>query len=177
MFFLGLPTIQTLISEITSPELQERLFLLRIVFVFFFVFFLITVLYFLAKSSFIQSHFWYDVIEFFAWQPYGFLKIIKRWKKIKERIESKTESEYKLAIIEADDFLNEILENKGYKGESFEERVEKVPKSEIPDKEEAKKIHETRNSVVHDPDFKLDEGRAKEIIDNYEKIIKNLGML
>jgi len=175
--FLNSPQIREVISYISSSELQGELLILKVVFIFFSVVFFAGVMYFLIKSSFIKAHFWYDVIEFFAWQPYGFLKIIKRWKKIKQRIEKKAENEYKLAIIEADDFLNEVLEKKGYKGESFEERIEKVEEIELPNKNEIIKAHQVRDSVVYDPDFKLELEQARDVIDNYEKAIRNLGML
>lgn len=169
--------LQQTISYITSSELQRELFLLKIVFIFFSVVFLGGIIYFLVTSSYIKAHFWYDVIEFFAWKPYGFLKLINRWKKIKQRIEKGAEPEYKLAIIEADDFLNEILETKGYKGKNFEERIERVEKIDLPGREDIIKAHEVRNSVVYDPDFKLDLEQAREAISKYENAIRSLGML
>jgi len=175
--FLGSTQMQRAISYITSPELQRQLFPLKVVFIFFSVVFLGGIIYFLLVSSYITSHFWYDVVEFFAWKPYGFLKLINRWKKIKQRIERGGEPEYKLAIIEADDFLNEVLETKGYKGKNFEERIEKVEESDLPSKEDIVKAHEVRNSVVYDPDFKLDLEQAREVISKYENAIRSLGML
>jgi hypothetical protein len=46
-----------------------------------------------------------DVVEFFSWQPYGQRELSKQWDKIKKRTESKLDSDYKLAVIDADDFL------------------------------------------------------------------------
>ncbi len=169
--------INEIISIINSTQLQRELVLVRSVFIFFTIMFFIGVLYFLISSSYIKHHFWYDVIEFFAWQPYGFLNLTKRWNHIKQKLEGKGESDYKVVLLEADDFLNKVLEKKGYKGETLEDKLEKIELVDLPNKEEIEKAHQIRNSVVYDPDFDLDLAKAREAVDNYEKAIKGLGML
>ncbi len=176
-FFLNSPKAQEIISFITSPELQQELFPAKVVFIFFSVLFLVGIVYLLIDSTYLKEHFWYDVVEFLSWKPYGFIKIMKKWNQIRSRIEEGTESEYKLAIIEADDFLNEMLERKGYKGETLEERLDKAEKEQVPNRQEIIKVHEIRNSVVYDPDFKLNLEQARKTIDIYEDAIRNLGML
>lgn len=166
--------INELISYIFSPELQEELFLVKIVFIFFSVIFFVVVILFLVNSSYLKYQFWQEVAEFFSWESYGLRKIAKRWKKIEKRIETGSESEYKLAIIEADDFLNEVLEKRNYSGETFEERVSQVEKVQIPNLEEILEVHKTRNSIVYDPDYKLDLDQAKKVLEIYEKAIKNI---
>ncbi len=175
--FFNSPQMREIISFISSAELQQKLFPVKVVFLFFTAVFFVAIIYFLVVSSYIKENFWYDIVEFLSWKPYGFIKIMKRWDEIKSRIEEETESEYKLAIIEADDFLNEILEKKGYKGEDFESRIEKVGKDQPLNKKEVRAAHEIRNSVVYDPDFKLDLEKAKKIIGMYERALRDLGML
>ena len=79
----------------------------------------------MINSSWLQYKFLEDVTEFFSWQSYGAREISKKWNKIKKRIESGTESDYKLAIIDADDLLVEVLDSRGYDGEDFEGSIEK----------------------------------------------------
>ena len=163
-----------LISYIFSPELQEELFLVKIVFIFFSVIFFVAVIFFLANSSYLKYQLLQEVTEFFSWKSYGLRRIAKRWGKIQRRIETGSESEYKLAIIEADDFLSEVLEKRGYPGKTFEERAEQVEKIQLPNLEEVLEVHKTRNSIVYDPDYKLDLDQAKKILEIYETAIKNI---
>jgi len=166
--------INELISYIFSPELQAELFLVKVVFIFFSVIFFVAVIFLLINSTYLKYQSWQEITEFFSWKAFGLRKITKRWEKIQKRIETGSESEYKLAIIEADDFLNEVLEKRGYPGKTFEERVEQVEKIQLPNSEEVLEVHKTRNSIVYDPDYKLDLDQAKKILEIYEKSIKNI---
>ena len=166
--------INEFISYIFSPELQKELFLVKVVFIFFSVIFFVAVILFLVNSSYLKYQSWQEVAEFFSWKSYGLRRIAKRWKKIHRRIETGSESDYKLAIIEADDFLNEILEKRGYPGKTFEERVGQVEKIQLPNLEEVLEVHKTRNSIVYDPDYKLDLDQARKILEIYEQSIKGI---
>lgn len=171
--FLG---IKDFIYFISSPQIQEMLFSVKMIFVAFAIFFLAGVIYFMLNSSWLQYKFLEDVTEFFSWQSYGTRETSKRWNKIKKRVESGLESEYKLAIIEAEDFLIEVLEERGYEGKDFEETVKKAGKLISSIEEEIVAAHEVRNSVVYDPDFKLDAERAKKTLNIYEQAINSIGL-
>jgi len=171
--FLG---IKDFIYFISSPQIQEMLFPVKMIFVAFAMFFLAGVIYFMINSSWLQYKFLEDVAEFFSWQSYGTRETSKRWNKIKKRIESGSDSEYKLAIIEAEDFLIEVLEERGYEGKDFEETVKKAGKLISSIEEEIVAAHEVRNSVVYDPDFKLDAERAKKTLNIYEQAINSIGL-
>src|SRR3989344_3110450 len=97
--------VQEFIYFISSPSIQETLFPVKIVFIFFTAVFFCAVIWLYVNSSYIQYQFLQDTAEFFSQDAYGLGKINKSWKKIKKRLESDAESELKLAVIEADDFL------------------------------------------------------------------------
>lgn len=167
--------IRDFIYFISSPEVQEALFPIKLVFIFFTIAFLIAVIYFLANSSYIKYQFLEDVVEFFSWQPYGLREIANRWRKIEKRVEEGIESELKLAVIEADDFLIQMIEDRGIEGENFEELIKNAGRTMIPNSEEIMQAHEVRNSIVYNPDYKIDLGKIKKIMAIYESAIKNLG--
>ncbi|MEK7541156.1 MAG: hypothetical protein AAB529_02925 [Patescibacteria group bacterium] len=167
--------IKEFIYFISSPDLQEMLFPVKLVFVFFTMFFFVAVIYFMVNSSYLKYQFIEDVTEFFSWQAYGVREIANRWKKIQKRIESGVESEYKLALIEADDFLNKLLEDRGFKGEKFEELINNAGKIILPNLDEILSAHETRNSIVYNPDYKIDIDQVKKILAVYEAATKNIG--
>src|SRR3989344_7535620 len=91
--------IRDFIYFISSSQIQDMLFPVKLVFVTFAMFFLAAVIYFMINSSWLQYKFLEDVTEFVSWQSYGLREISKNWTKIKKRIESGAESDYKLAII------------------------------------------------------------------------------
>lgn len=169
--FLG---IKDFVDFISSSELQSQLLPVKVVFILFTLFFLGAVIYFYIKSSYIQYHFLQDMVEFFSWQPYGLRQINKRWQKVMKKIEVATETEYKMAVIEADDLLYEMLEERGYAGETFEQLLDSAGQKILPSVKDILSAHEIRNSIVYQPDYKLDAEVAKGILDNYEKAIKNV---
>ncbi len=128
----------------------------------------------MINSSWLQYKFLEDVIEFFSWQPYGFRAISKRLKRIKEKLDLEIEAELKLAIIEADDFFAETLEDRGFAEKTFEESVKKAGKGLISNLDEILQAHEIRNSIVYNPDFKIDASTAKRMVLAYETAITSL---
>lgn len=79
--------IKDFIYFISSSQIQDMLFPIKLVFVVFAMFFLAFVIYFMINSSWLQYKFLEDVTEFFSWQAYGQREMSKRWSKVKKRIE------------------------------------------------------------------------------------------
>jgi len=167
--------IKDFIFFISSPQLQDMLFPIRIVFIAFSIFFLAFVIYFMINSSWLHYKFLEDVSEFFSWQAYGAREMSRKWSKIKKRIESGTDSDCKLAVIDADDLLEEVLDNRGYEGKDFQETIEKAGRLVTPILDEILRAHEVRNAIVYNPDYKLTADQAKKILDTYESAINNIG--
>ena len=169
--------IKDFIYYISSPELQEMLFSVKLVFIFSSVFFLVFVIYFMVNSSWLQYKFLEDVIEFFSWQAYGQREISKQWEKIIKRTLSGAESDYKLAIIDADDFLGEVLDNRGYdEGKGFEDSIQRAGKLIASILQDVLMAHETRNSIVYNPDYNLSADQAKKVLDIYGSAIREIGL-
>ena len=167
--------IKEFIYFISSPQLQEMLFPVKIVFIFCSVFFLIFVIYFMMNSSWLQNKFVEDVSEFFSWKAYGEKEMSKKWDRIRKRIKSGLEPDYKLAIIDADDLLLQVLDERGYEGKDFAETVNLAGNLMVPILNDVLSAHETRNSIVYDPDFKLSADQAQKILSIYESAVRTIG--
>jgi len=165
--------IRDFIYFISSTQLQERLFGVKFIFAVFTMFFLGAVIYFMIVSSWLKYQFVEDVSEFFSWHAYGRREISRFWTKIKKKMDSGIESELKLAVIEADDFLVNMLEQAGYEGKDFGEIVNKAGKAALPNLDEVLAVHEERNSIVYDPGFKIDAEKIKKILSVYEVAINS----
>jgi hypothetical protein len=118
-----------------------------------------------------------DLVEFFTYRPYGAKRMNKAWNKILQRLETGNESEYKLAIVEADDLLNSTLERMGYAGEDLESRLANLTAIILPGIQDVKEAHRIRNNIVHDPDYRLSLHDARNTIEIYEKALKDLQVL
>jgi|SRR3989344_1705933 len=169
--------IRDFIYFISSPVIQDALLPIKLVFIAFFLFFLAAVFYFYLNSSYIHYKYFYGVADLLTWQPYGLKAMAKRWNQIQKRIVTGSETEYKLAIIEADDFLQESMEDKGFKGENFDELLADASKK-MPGqfRNMVAEAHQIRNSIVHDADYKLTIDLAKRILADYENATKMLAM-
>ena len=128
----------------------------------------------LITTTWLKAHFLDTLKEFFAYQPFVKKKWTKKWNKIKNRLETGVESEAKLAIIEADSLLEEVLKEAGYEGKTLEERLKSATKEVIPNLEEVLEARKIRDNIVYDPDYKLDLSVAKKTLSIYEKTIQHL---
>jgi len=158
---------------IMNPELQATLLPAKIVFILFTLFFLYYVMYFYVKSSYLYYNYFQNSGDITTVQPAKAVNFNNRWQKIVKKTESGQERDYKFAIIEADDFLNKLLESKGFKGEDFD-ALARAAKKILPSVDDVISAHEIRNNVVYDSDYKLDSEEAKNVLADYEKAIKNI---
>lgn len=101
----------------------------------------------------------------------------ENWEGVLLHIGSNNESDWKLAIIEADKIIDKILVLKDYKGESMAERMTSIDKNELKSIELLWEAHKIRNRIAHQPGFKLDYNQAKKIISYYEEVLKDLRAL
>lgn len=166
--------IKDFIYFVSSPSIQDQLFGVKLVFIGFTVFFFCAVIYFYVNSSYLHYQFLQDTAEFLSWQPYGLIEVNRRWKKITRRLATGTESDYKLAIIEADEFLHQTMEERGYTGDTFEDLVNNAGPRLLPNFEDILDAHTVRNAIVYNADYSLDVEKAKRILLDYENAIKNI---
>lgn len=98
----------------------------------------------------------------------------KRWKRILEHVESDNPSNWRLAILEADIILDEILERSGYRGETIGDKLKTVEPSDMPTLDEAWEAHKIRNAIAHQGEsFTLTSREARRVISLYEKVFRD----
>jgi len=165
---------ENLISFFISPSLTEWLLIIKIIFIVLSLLFICFIIFALMKTSWLKFRFLYDAVELLTYRPFGVRKMEKSWKKIVVRIDTGLESEYKLAVIEADNMLDEILKKMGYGGESLGERLEKLTAATLPDIEGIREVHQVRNNIIHDPNYKLSLNETRRLLDIFEKAFKDL---
>lgn len=165
------------LSIVNNPGLQESLTPLRWVFGVFGILLVLFMLLVLIRTTLIRFAFLFDATEFFTFRPFGLRRIVGRWQKIQQRLETTNESEYKLAVIEADGMLNDILLRMGFKGETVGDRLKILTAAIIPNLDDVSRAHQTRNNVVHDPDYRLTLEEAQRTLAIYEAAFRNLDLI
>lgn len=94
-----------------------------------------------------------------------------KWQLVEKHINSLNQSDWKLAILEADIMLAELLESMALPGDSVGEKLKAVEKSDFDSIEEAWEAHKIRNAIAHEgSDFLITEREAKRVISLFKKV-------
>lgn len=105
------------------------------------------------------------------------IKMKARWDKIRKKLESKNEADYKVAIIEADSAIDDLIRRMGYKGENMLERIKDIPAGQLDRIEEIREAHEIRNRIIHEEKFKVSRKDADEVLAKYEHFLRHFEVL
>ncbi len=101
-----------------------------------------------------------------------------RWEKIKKYLDSNNPSDWKIAILEADNLIDDILKQAGFKGDTLGERLLKVKPQMLVSLPDLFRAHLVRNRVIHEgTTFELTKEKTLEVTDSYEKSLKELGYI
>lgn len=102
-----------------------------------------------------------------------------QWQVILDHVNSESPAEWKLAILEADNILDEILEDQGYVGETVAEKLKTMSPTKIASYDDVWTAHKLRNQIAHGGaiDMDLSKKTARDTITKFEKAFKELGYL
>lgn len=97
----------------------------------------------------------------------------KRWGNILVKLKSENEADWRVAILEADSVLEEIVETMGIEGESLGEKMKKIEKSDFLSLDNAWEAHKGRNKIAHDSmNVPISRREAERILRHYEKVFQ-----
>ncbi len=96
-----------------------------------------------------------------------------KWNHIREQAASPDERQWRLAILEADIMLNEVLDVQGFKGETMADKLKQANRSTFRTIDQAWEAHQVRNRIAHDgQSYPLDERHARRTIGMYEQVFR-----
>lgn len=101
------------------------------------------------------------------------------WQVVLNHVNSENPAEWKLAILEADNMLDEILEEQGYFGETVADKLKAMSPSRIGSYEGLWEAHKLRNQIAHGGaiDMDLSKKIARDTIAKFENAFRDLGYL
>jgi hypothetical protein len=100
------------------------------------------------------------------------------WKHIREELLSSNDSDWKLAIIEADIYMDRVLDDMGFHGDTTSDKLKQVTPDRLPSVQIAWEVHKIRNRIAHEgAAFVLTMPEARRILSYYEIIFTDLGVI
>lgn len=101
-----------------------------------------------------------------------------RWQDVLSHIDSDRPNDWKLAIIEADIVLEELLNKAGYAGGSVGEKLKSASPNSFTTINQAWRAHNVRNRIAHDGgDFDLSQTVARETIAQYKMVFEEFDFI
>jgi hypothetical protein len=99
------------------------------------------------------------------------------WERVLMHVQSVNESDWRLAVIEADIMLSTLLDTMNLPGDSIGEKLKAVEKSDFTTLDLAWDAHKIRNQIAHDGSFVLTQREAKRAIDMFEAVFKEFSFV
>lgn len=101
-----------------------------------------------------------------------------RWATVLGHAESLNQPEWRLAILEADTMLAELLDKRGYQGLSIGEQLKSVDPEKFRTLQDAWDAHRVRNQIAHEGSaFTLTERETKRVIGLYERVFREFDFI
>lgn len=102
----------------------------------------------------------------------------ERWERILKHAHSDNPAEWRVAIIEADVMLEELLKAQGYDGEGIGEMLKQVEASDMLTLDKAWEAHKVRNRIAHSgQDFNLNERETRRVVSLFEEVFKEFQII
>ena len=166
-----------------EPELKTSLAVFKVLFIIISVSFLGLTIWFYTKSGFFAqkklyySYFFKKEKKPEASSALPLKELADYWRQLVLRLDYQDEAQWKLAVIEADNFFDHALNLLGYPGESLGERLQKILPEHLANIDEVWRVHKLRNALVHDAAFQISHSQARDVINTYQQALRDLKIL
>lgn len=101
-----------------------------------------------------------------------------RWMEVLAHVDSGSPNDWKLAIIEADIMLGQVLSDKGYAGNTIGDQLKSASVQNFKTLQDAWEAHKVRNQIAHEgADFVLTNKVARETIHRYQRVFQEMGAI
>jgi hypothetical protein len=98
-----------------------------------------------------------------------------RWRYIQTLLESPNESDWRIAVIESDTMLDEVLAERGYEGETISEKLKGTNFSTV---QNAWDAHNVRNQIAHEgSDFPISQIEARRTVKMFQNVFEELNVV
>ncbi|MBI4225170.1 MAG: hypothetical protein HY617_02475 [Candidatus Sungbacteria bacterium] len=99
------------------------------------------------------------------------------WKNIERLIESQSQSDWNMAILQADALLDNTLKNVGYAGATMADRLKVADPNQLPSLDRVWSSHRLRNAIAHDPTDQHNRETIISAVNSYRAAFRDLGFI
>lgn len=100
------------------------------------------------------------------------------WEEIRAKLLSDNQSDWRLAIIEADIYMDRLLDDRGFHGDTTSDKLKKITPAELASIQIAWEAHKVRNRIAHDgASFALTQPEARRTLSYFEIVFRDLGAI
>jgi hypothetical protein len=100
------------------------------------------------------------------------------WEAVRAKLLSDSPSDWRLAIIEADIYLDKVLDSRGFHGDTLGDKFKQISPSALNSIQLAWEAHKVRNRIAHEGSaFTLTQPEARRVLSYYEIIFRDLGVI
>ncbi len=101
-----------------------------------------------------------------------------RWQSVINHMNTLNQAEWRVAILEADMMLAEMLEKRGFPGLTIGDQLKSANKDTFTTLQDAWDAHRVRNQIAHEGSaFVLTEREARRVIGLYERVFKEFNFI
>ena len=102
----------------------------------------------------------------------------EQWEHVLEMVSSDRPSDWRVAVMDADVMLDELLIQKGYLGENLGERLKSVSPGDFRALNAAWEAHKIRNQIAHGGgDYILTQREARRAVDLFREVFAEIGVI
>lgn len=101
----------------------------------------------------------------------------KHWVRIQKLFVSDSPSDWKIAILEADIMLDDMVRSMGYTGETLGECLKQIERSDFTTLDFAWEAHNFRNKIAHEPDANISRRDINRVIGLFEKVFREFSYI
>jgi hypothetical protein len=96
-----------------------------------------------------------------------------KWLRVLEHVESESPNDWRLALLEADIMLEDMLDVMGYLGDTLGEKLRGAEKANFTTLPLAWEAHRIRNQIAHQgADFQITQREARRVVNLYRDVFK-----
>jgi hypothetical protein len=101
----------------------------------------------------------------------------ERWNEVLGHLDSPRENDWKLAVMEADKLIDKALQQAGFPGDTFGDRLTNIQPGSLLSLDGLWWAHRIRNRVAHEMDYFLRYTEARQAISYYEAALSELQLI
>lgn len=101
----------------------------------------------------------------------------EQWESVLRKFSTGSPDSVKLAVIEADKIVDDVLKNLGLEGEHMADRLERLSPEEVKSLDRLWRAHRLRNNLVHEPTYQLSLPEAEAALDGYQAFLQEVQAL